>query len=160
MLSRTPITVPPLQNSAGEFAESNEEKAELLANVLESQFQPVEESPPLSHVVEVQLTVTAALHAPADEPSFTTEAEVAAAIAELKAKKAPGPDGITNDVLTKMPQQAIVFLVALFNTIFMFQHFPSQWKHAHVLTFHKQGKNPKFPESYRPISLLNTRKTL
>ncbi len=110
-LSRTPISVPPLQNNE-EFAESNETKAEPLANVLESEYQPVEESPPLPHVVEVQQTVTAALHAAADEPSFTTEAEVTAAIAELKAKKAPGPDGISNDVLKKLPQQAIVFLVA------------------------------------------------
>lgn len=156
MLSRKPISVPPLQSSTGEFAESNEAKAELLADVLESQFQPVQDAPPIPHVVEVQQTVMAALHAPADEPSFVTETEVKAAISELKSRKAPGPDGITNDVLKKLPQSAIVFIVALFNAIFMFQYFPSQWKHAHVLNFHKPGKNPKLPESYRPISLLNT----
>jgi hypothetical protein len=35
-------------------------------------------------------------------------------------------------------------------------HFPSTWKEAEVITLLKPGKDPKFPQNLRPVSILST----
>ncbi|KAK7108155.1 hypothetical protein V1264_015944 [Littorina saxatilis] len=81
--------------------------------------------------------------------------ELEAAIKALKCKKAPGPDGISNDMLKHMGTIAKKTLLLLFNESWKSTTVPAMWKKAHIVPIHKKGKNKKDPKSYRPISLIS-----
>jgi hypothetical protein len=44
----------------------------------------------------------------------------------------------------------------VFNAVLHRQYFPPTWKHAHMVSILKPGKDSMLPLSYRPISLLDT----
>ncbi len=78
------------------------------------------------------------------------------AIQMVRAKGAPGEDGITNKVLKRLPRPYLEQLTRIFNASFRLHYVPSCWKVATVIMLPKPLKDPNLPESYRPISLLNT----
>lgn len=82
--------------------------------------------------------------------------EIRTIIKNLKTKKAPGPDQISNLALKNLPEKGVHFLKRLFNACMEQGYFPSCWKHAHILMFLKPGKPKSKITSYRPISLLST----
>jgi hypothetical protein len=108
----------------GAIAVSGSEKAEILADTLETQFQPVAD-PLVPAVIE---TVDGALkshfQAPVSEPKLINPDEVHDAIRGLKVGKAPGPNGIPNRPLKHLSQRAVFFLVQIFNAILLTHHFP------------------------------------
>jgi hypothetical protein len=117
------------------------EKAEDLADTLETQFQPVVD-PSVPAVIEiVDVALRSYFQAPAREPKLTNPDEIHEAIRSLKFGKAPGPNGISNRALKYFPQRAISLLVQIFNAIFT-HHFPFLWKHARVISIRKRGKDP------------------
>ena len=75
---------------------SQTEKAEALADSLETQFQPVtyHSVPTVIEMVDVELGTY--FMAPVSEPKLTNPEEVQEAIRGLKVSKAPGPNGIPN----------------------------------------------------------------
>jgi hypothetical protein len=77
-------------------------------------------------------------------------------IKTLKLKKACGIDGIPNECLRHLPRRPLVHLTHLFNHCIRLSHFPVSWKEAKAITLLKPGKDPKFPQNLRPISLLST----
>ncbi|KAK7096645.1 hypothetical protein V1264_003726 [Littorina saxatilis] len=81
--------------------------------------------------------------------------ELEEAIRALKCKKAPGPDGISNDMIKHFGNNAKHALLKLFNHSWRSGAVPSSWKRAHVIPILKKGKDRKSPASYRPISLLS-----
>jgi hypothetical protein len=94
--------------------------------------------------------------ASASDPKLTNQTEVQDAIRDLKGGKAPGPDGIPKRALKYLPLRAVSLLNVLFNAILRMQYFPGAWRHAHVFSILKPGKDPALPSSHRPISLLDT----
>jgi len=80
--------------------------------------------------------------------------EVRAAIRILNPKKAPGYDLINNQILQKLLEKSIRFIIQFCNAVFRQGFFPPQWKVAQIIIIQKPGKSAELAESYRPISLL------
>lgn len=74
--------------------------------------------------------------------STITEKELYDAIRKLKSKKAPGPDNITNEMLT-------------FNVILKSGYYPGEWKQNYIVPIFKSGDQSD-PNNYRGITLSNT----
>jgi Reverse transcriptase (RNA-dependent DNA polymerase)/Endonuclease-reverse transcriptase len=86
--------------------------------------------------------------------NFTDEDELTHIIKKLKNKKAPGVDGINNNLLKKLPLRGIQRIVTIINGCLKLSYFPERWKYAKVIAIPKPGKEASNPHSYRPISLL------
>lgn len=154
-LLRIPSKVPPLHGQNG-MAYSSQEKADALADTLESAFMPNNDPSDLDHIEEVA-RFTRTLRSKVISPNdvdLVTVGELKLAISKLKNKKAPGADNIPNVVLKNLPTKALMAIVNLFNCMLKRQHFAKSLKHSKIVLFHKPGKDPAFPQNYRPISLL------
>ena len=82
--------------------------------------------------------------------------EVEEAILRMKRGKAPGPDGISIEVLQAVCPQIAPTLCRLFNDCLIEGRIPNVWKNADVTILSKgDDKDPLQPKSYRPICLLN-----
>ena len=81
--------------------------------------------------------------------------ELEEAIKQLKNKKSPGPDSVSNDMIKHFGEKAKSTLLRLFNESSRQGNVPSSWKKAHIIPIHKKGKRKKDPESCRPISLIS-----
>ena len=139
---------------------SPQEKAQAIADVLEENFQPIppREDRQLSRWFrEVREEVNRFLDFPptAQVPS-TTASEVKRTVRRGKNNSAPGPDGLSYEMLKNLPHQAFKIIATILNLALTFHYFPCPWKTAHIITIPKPGKNPLLPQNRRPISLLNT----
>jgi hypothetical protein len=74
----------------------------------------------------------------------------------LKLRKLCGPDSIPTECLRHLPRRLLVNLTHLFNQCLRLVHFSKPWKETKFITLPKPGKDPKFPQNLRPISLLCT----
>lgn len=90
-----------------------------------------------------------------EPPPFTFE-ELATAAARLPAGKAPGPDGVVNEVLSAVVKWNPTPLLRAQNTCLINATFPRPWKRARVILLHKRSSKPVTePNSFRPISILD-----
>ena len=72
----------------------------------------------------------------------------------MKAKpRAPGPDGIHNNLLKHLPEDTLKILKDILNKIWISVDFPQQWRAATVIPIPKPNKDHTDPLSYRPIAL-------
>ena len=148
-------SISPLANAGG-IALSDSERAEALADRLETQFQPVTD-PLVPAVIEMfDVELRPYFLTPAREPKLTEPDKVHETIRGLKVSKAPGPNGIPNRALKHLPMRAVSLLAYIFNAVPRTHHFPQAWKQAPVISIHKPGKDLALPSSYRPINLLET----
>jgi hypothetical protein len=131
------------------------EKAEALADNLETQFQPVTDPSVPALIEMVNVCLRSYFMAPASEPKLTNHEDFQEAIRGLRVNKALGLNGIPNRALKHLTRRAYSLLVLMFNAN-LTHHFPTAWKHAPVISIHKPGKDPALPSSYQPISLLDT----
>ena len=106
---------------------------------------------------EVRIEEAEILSEEKDVPDIMTQKitmpELQKAIKKLKKKKAPGPDGITNEMLMYLTGASLKKLLEIFNLTWEKGDVPQQWKEAIMIPLLKKGKNKSKPLSYRPISL-------
>ena len=154
----TVVELPPLIRPDGTLASDDLEKAECLADNLESQCSLSEQPCDPTHVaaVDTQVETWAPLPPVGEHIRPTSIDEVQDIIKGLKPKKAPESDRVTNKILKILPVHLLALLVAIFNTLLKECSFPNQWKEAIVIGIHKPNKPRTSPSSYRPISLLST----
>jgi hypothetical protein len=141
------------------IATTDQEKSELIADSLQNQCSPnpFKADNFRRHGIVVADVVRKYLIKPSPAPiEFTSPSEVKEIIANLRPKKAPGHDGVSNQSLKLLPLKGVVFLTNLTNSIFRIGYFPKDWKLAIVISIRKPQKPPSNPTSYRPISLLPT----
>lgn len=79
---------------------------------------------------------------------------IAEALAHLPPSKAPGSDVLPLEFYTQFQEVLIPKLQALYAHIFESATLPASMGEALIVLIPKPGKDPLFPESYRPISLL------
>ncbi|KAJ2937413.1 hypothetical protein O0L34_g19102 [Tuta absoluta] len=161
-LTRTKEPICPLINREGRRCYDDSERAETLAEHLETQFTPhpvvTTESSVLEHHAAVEERVREFLLVPTPPlpgDCFISPAELAKAVVRLPNRKAPGPDGIPTAALKQLPRRGITTLARLFNGVLRTSHFPEDWKAGKVIVLPKPGKDRRQPSSYRPITLLS-----
>lgn len=84
-----------------------------------------------------------------------TPAELVGTLSKLKANKAPGSDGLSNEFYSFLPPNWITFLLDLFNKVLHSEIFPHQWTNIILTMLHKKGDRND-PSNYRGIALVNT----
>ena len=91
----------------------------------------------------------------ADDKDFTQD-DVRQVIEGFIPKKAPGPDGITSEILKLIYKGIPKTVTSIYNKCLRTGCFPANWKIARILPTTKPGRDDtKDPSKYRPISLLN-----
>ncbi|GFT92359.1 probable RNA-directed DNA polymerase from transposon X-element [Trichonephila clavipes] len=143
-------------NGRAGIANTDSEKAEVLACSLESQFQENNITNRTDHlinrIVENYFLNENNFDAPPLPPPMPSE--VINYIKKTKVKLAPGREGITNKILQNLTLPVIFQLTNIISNIFTTGHFPSSWKSASVIPILKPGKPRGLAGSYRPISFL------
>lgn len=133
---------------------NNKEKAELFADSMEQQFTPYNLSKKEEQSTQIKAN-NEPMRTP-DKDTFVNPEEICQIIKNLKNRKAPGKDGITNQMLKNAPNKVIMFIVAIANATMRLNIFPNKWKTAKIIMVPKPNKPRTDPTSYRPISLLPT----
>ncbi|GFS98306.1 probable RNA-directed DNA polymerase from transposon X-element [Trichonephila clavipes] len=156
-LLRKPFqSIPPLKGALGSIAITPIEKAEVIADSLQDQFEP-------NHVVGRELfdqrihdEVTNFINTPhVQEIEPTTPTEVLSYVQRLNPRKSPGLDQISNRMIKNLPLKFLLFITLLINQLFKNSYFPNSWKTAVVIPILKPDKDSALPSNYRPISLLS-----
>ncbi|GFW20292.1 probable RNA-directed DNA polymerase from transposon X-element [Trichonephila clavipes] len=146
----------PLKGALGSIAITPIEKAEVIADSLQVQFEP-------NHVAGRELfdqrihdEVTNFINTPhVQEIEPTTPTEVLSYVQRLKPRKSPGLDQISNRMIKNLPLKFLLFITLLINQLFKNNYFPNSWKTAVVIPILKPDKDSALPSNYRPISLLS-----
>lgn len=120
---------------------------EMMSKIIQGLFPHHERTPwpPTPYVIE----------APADETRITVE-ELLAAAKSLKTNKAPGPDGITNQVLKVAIKENPNMFRSTLQGCMDTGLFPDRWKRQKLVLLPKPGKPHGDPSAYRPICLIDT----
>ena len=76
--------------------------------------------------------------------------ELSSSLSNLKLKKSPGPDAITNEMIVNLGQPALHKLLDIFNKTWQ---EGTPWREATMIPIHKKSEARTEASSYRPISL-------
>ena len=88
-------------------------------------------------------------------PEFTEE-ELFTAVDSLKNGKAPGPDGIPTEILKIAAHECPKLILCMYNTCARAGIFSKLWKRARLVLISKGKGDPRLPNSWRPLGLLDT----
>jgi len=90
-----------------------------------------------------------------DRVCFTID-EVKSAARGLPNGKAPGPDGVTNEVLKVAVNLYPQSFAEIVNSCMRSAYYPPEWKMANLVLLHKPGKALDNPSAYRPLCMLDS----
>ena len=130
----------------------------MAANVLARAFEEESTaSPSADRVKDVRTQTRAVLQNSATagvDPCMTeclTLRELEEALKKMKQKKAPGPDGITNEMLKHLGPGTKRTLLRIYNQSWSTGTVPTIWKEAVIRAIPKKGKDKRDPSSYRSV---------
>lgn len=129
-----------------DVARSNDEKAQALAKTFFIPKDPHMQVPQATYLATELSPLT-----PYSKQRILNKANT------LKRNKAPGPDGIPNEVWIHCATLLIDPITTLFNGAMNMGYYPKAWRTSTTVVIRKPGK-PAYdtPKAYRPIALLNT----
>lgn len=140
----------------GEILKTNEEKANAIANVFEkSHSVTTNYISTLENKVEKYVKQLDNCAITSSEVCLTDASEIKNFVFSLKNHKSPGLDSINAIVFKNMPDVLFEMLAKIFNFCLLNGYFPKSFKKSKVVPILKKGKNAKYPNSYRPISILS-----
>uniref|UniRef100_A0A803JST4 Reverse transcriptase domain-containing protein n=1 Tax=Xenopus tropicalis TaxID=8364 RepID=A0A803JST4_XENTR len=85
-----------------------------------------------------------------------TETEIYEAIKAFPPRKAAGSDGLPIEIYQRFHKELTPHLTKLYNNALTAGTLPPSLYNATIVLLSKPGKDPKYSDSYRPISLLTT----
>ena len=91
--------------------------------------------------------------------SPVTEKEISNIIISLNARKATGPNSISNFILKEFKEELKKPLTIITNMSFITGQFPTKGREAHIILSYKKGDKSEC-SNYRPISLLPNSKII
>jgi hypothetical protein len=149
-IKRPKVQVPPIKKENDTWARSAKQKADLFAEYLEETFHPLPRQTAFEN--------TSFIHKIDEcEIQKVTLFELKQEINKnLNAKKAPGYDLISGQIIKNLPEKGLRKLLQIINGSFRLKYVPRQWKIAEVIMIPKPNKPPNDKKSYRPISILPT----
>ena len=80
-------------------------------------------------------------------------ADIEYVISKFK-NKAPGKSGVNKKILSNLPQKATECYTLLTNLAFSMGYYPTIFKNGLIVFANNPGKDPRYAENYRPITLL------
>ena len=89
-------------------------------------------------------------------PHIADAAAFTACLKTLAHGKAPGPDGVTNEMLQLLPNQGHNLLHSLIQLMWATKYTPTPWKHSITTLMYKNKGTPLQLKYYRRIGLENT----
>jgi len=117
---RIPIPSPPCHPAGNALSDS--EKAEALADTLETQFQPLTDPSVPAFIEKFDVEMRSYFVTPDREPNLTNTDEVHEAIKGLQVRRPPDPNGIPNRTLKHFPHGAVSLLGQIFNAVLRTKH--------------------------------------
>ncbi|GFW73989.1 RNA-directed DNA polymerase from mobile element jockey [Trichonephila clavipes] len=143
--------------SFGSIAVAPIEKAEVIADSLQKQFEPNTDVENPRFSAHIQRKVQRFLDSPTCmDLEKTSPSEIQGFIKNLKPNQSPGIDLITNRILKNLPTKFIIFIALLFNMLLENCYFPKSWRMTVVIPILKYNSEVSNPQNYRPISLLSS----
>ncbi|GFT85565.1 putative RNA-directed DNA polymerase from transposon X-element [Trichonephila clavipes] len=110
--------IPSLKDALGSIAVAPIEKAEVIADSLQKQFEPNTDVENPRFSAHIQRKVQRFLDSPTCmDQEKTSPSEIQGFIKNLKPNKSPGIDLITNRILKNLPTKFIIFIALLFNML-------------------------------------------
>ncbi|GFU00498.1 putative RNA-directed DNA polymerase from transposon X-element [Trichonephila clavipes] len=151
------IPPPPLKGALGSIAVAPIEKAEVIADILQKQFEPNTDIQNPRFSSHIQRKVQRFLDSPTCmDLEKTSPSEIQGFIKILKPNKSLGIDLITNRILKNLPAKFIIFIALLFNMLLENFNFPKSSRMAVVIPIFKPNSDNSNTQNYRPISLLSS----
>lgn len=151
-------SIPVLEGSSGPLI-TDAEKAEAFANrFLSNHLTTTDDSAPpeIEEAVDECIRLIDNHTDPNLDPqTLTTPKEVRNIIRGLRNNKAPGFDGVRNDMVKNGGKKLVTALTYIINACLILSYFPSNWKHAITTPVKKPGKSASDSASYRGVSLLS-----
>ncbi|GFU13406.1 RNA-directed DNA polymerase from mobile element jockey [Trichonephila clavipes] len=131
-LLRKPFrSIPSLQEALGSTAITPIEKAEVIADSLQEQFEHNHVTAREDFDQRIHAEVENFLATPhVQEIEPTTPTEVLTFVQRIKPKKSPGLDQISNRMIKNLPLKFLLFITLLINQLFKNNYFPDSWKTA------------------------------
>lgn len=153
---QVPMKFPPLHGVNG-MAYSNQDKANAMADTLERTFTPNDDPSNIDKIIEVEEAVENLdlLSTPDADIDLCSPSEIRSIASKLNNTKAPGLDGLPNIVFKELSKKALAYLTKIYNSMLKLRYFSTVLKKSKIILFAKPGKDPMFPQNYRPISLLS-----
>lgn len=154
--TRPPSNSPPTLVVNNVPTNSPQEVADIFATQLEHVFTEEDDPEFDKHhksTIETQPLFDPSIPCEVEE---TNVLEIEHEIKKIRARGSPGEDSISNKVLKCLPQSYLQLLADICNASLRLHHIPESWKLATIIMIPKPLKDPSLPDSYRPISLLNT----
>ncbi|GFW22560.1 RNA-directed DNA polymerase from mobile element jockey [Trichonephila clavipes] len=149
--------IPSLKGALGSITVALIEKAEVIADSLQKQFEPNTDMENPRFSAHIQIKIQRFLDSPTCmDLKKTSPSEIQGFIKNLKPNKSPGIDLITNRILKNLPTKFIIFIVLLFNMLLENVYFPKSWRMAVMIPISNPNSNDSNPQNYRPISLLSS----
>lgn len=104
--------------------------------------------------IAAQQTHDAHIQPASFKPDATFREDLRHALMAAKRKKAPGPEGLTIEMLQLIPDLAVELLLALWEQVGHLRHMPTLLRTGQLVPIYKKG-DPATMSNYRPITLLS-----